>query len=166
MRLTIPTVTRRLKACGPENESQVLRECRIPLEYIDEGEYRAVFTIPGLPLVLKVPRIDSRDCFDHARHEWGIWNDIMTTRELKHLRRYMPKVYYFGWDTGVTLMHRYKLLKGRGSKATRKQMEKVFADTLDLECADCEYNPGNVGVDSCGNPVLIDLGYLTGEYGT
>lgn len=170
MSLTVRKVVNRLRMWEPRNESDALRVCELPLHFLGEGAFRTAYSIIGTPLILKIPQLlDGSEAYDyegdeinigHAAVEYRTYRRILFSKDraIKQLHPYMPDIYYFHEATGVTLMHRYELLRGKGAASKRREIQHLFSDTLGV--CDADFHSENVGVDEHGKIKLLDLGCL------
>jgi hypothetical protein len=164
--LTLEQVVARLRRWTPCNEEEVLRTCGIPLQYIGEGGFRAVYNIPGLSsVVLKIPLTDANDwykhpeCIEHSQVEIRHLKNILSSRrKYKAIQPYMPLVHYASPSTGLILVKKY----ARPTSHYRPQMEaleRTIAEVTRVRDPDVN-NFENVGVDTDGSLKVIDLGCL------
>lgn len=131
---------------------------------IGDGEYRTVYRIVGLPLVVKVPNNTGREGRKHGTAEYRTIKRITrSTRKYAKLKRYMPIVYNFNVKTGVTLMHYYKAV----SRPYRRAISGLLNTVVDLTWPyaargyECDIHSANVGMNDENRPVLLDLGYFS-----
>lgn len=171
-KLTLETIKRRLRRYKPQTPQDVLRKCQFPLWFVDEGMFRVVYHILGTEYVLKIPLQEWESWrwkgprskwikmhINHARLEMNAHTIISTTTrpDVKALEKFLPEVPYMDWDTGVTLMRRYRRPTqtewNRGQAAIFTAVEAVQRRNTDIKIANC-------GVDSNGRLRIVDLGCL------
>lgn len=141
-----------------------------------EGCYRAIYKVKNLPIIIKFPlRGFGFTAYEHSATEWRVYTRLKESKDkrIKKLKRYLPTIYYFNEDTGMTVMREYKMLppdpsywETPKSNPQYKAKEKAsitrsrLSDRLnDLYwgCGDIE-NDGNVAIDNNGQLKVIDLG--------
>lgn len=136
----------------------------LKVKEIGNGEYRTVYRIIGLPLVVKVPNNTGREGRKHGTAEYRTIKRITrSTKKYVKLQRYMPKVYNFNAKTGVTLMHHYRPV----SRTYRYAISGLLNSLVDLvwpyaaKGHECDIHGANVGMSDENKPVLLDLGYFS-----
>lgn len=98
-RLTLETIVKRLKRYRPLNAHDVLVDCKLPLEFINDGQFRNVFRISGTKYVIKVPKLGG------ARHSA---REIAALRYLQRpeyfaIQPYLPEFHFSNRNTGLIL---------------------------------------------------------------
>jgi hypothetical protein len=126
----------------------------------ESGAYRYVYKVWGLPIVIKFPQSDGD--IKHAIQEWIVYNKLKFCDKYKKLKKYMPAIYHFNINTGVSAMRYYELLgpsnwrqpnkHDRSRELLQKRIKKVYKTANDVD------NSGNVARDKNGQLKVIDLG--------
>jgi len=96
VKLELAEIVKRLKAHGPEHEIQLLELCKLPLQYLDCGQYRRVYKIVDTAYVIKVPI------------EYGVEHSAAEIKALKRLQKteiasVLPTFHYSNRNTGIIL---------------------------------------------------------------
>ena len=154
--MTIRQVINLLKKHKPKNVAEA-RFIGLKLRQVGQGAFRAVYAIKDLPLVVKFPspywtgqRMAS--CVDHARFEIRTLKRLSTTK----MKRYLPKIYFTDWKTGVVCMKKVKPLNSSGARSkARQDIEKFFQ--LDKNVHDFAWQ--NLAKNG-KRTVIIDLGMI------
>lgn len=174
MPLSVKEVVSRFRQKKPKNAEEALVKCEVPLTFLQEGAFRRAYQIGRLPLVVKFPYFTSYCSTieaQQARLEVGINHSAIEIKARKRvlrskkrfapLAKYMPMIYHHNPETGVVLVHKYKVkpYAKRFSGQCRdieREVIKAMGDN-GLEGFDCD-NPNNIGLDEKGNLVILDLG--------
>jgi hypothetical protein len=124
------------------------------------GVYRHVYKVWGLPLVIKFPCTD--DDKVHAIQEWIVYNKLKYCDKYKKLKKYIPTIYHFNMNTGVSAMRYYRVLGPSNWRQPnhsdeirdrlQKKVKKIYKHANDVD------NSGNVARDKNGQLKIIDLG--------
>lgn len=98
-RLTLEKIIKSLKYHRPLNAVDVLVDCKIPLEFLGDGQFRNVFRVTGTKFVIKVPKLG------------GVRHSAREIVALKYLRKekyyaihpYLPEFHFSNRNTGIIL---------------------------------------------------------------
>lgn len=132
----------------------------IKLKYLSSGVYRDAYYIQRLGIVIKFPRPLTKkygkewhECnLNHAQLEIDALNTIWYVSKV--LSKHLPKVYYIDRDNGVIIVKKYKIdFKYRYYKFAYK-----IAQILGLDGNNTDYCGSNIGIDTDGTKILLDLG--------
>ena len=130
------------------------------------GVYRTVHKISGVPLVVKVPAINTEEgiggCKAHSVSENKTVRSIKRFKAYSLLKKYMPHIYYCDNKTGVMLVHFYKPMKASSGYAITSLVEDLVSAVWPYAQTntDVDLHSGNIGMDG-SQPKLIDLGYFS-----
>ena len=99
-RLTLEQIKKKLKYHRPAEITDLLIRCKLPLEFVGDGQFREVFRISGTPYAIKVPT-----------HVGGLYHSIQEVRASKMLRKeefsaihpYLLTIHYSNRNTGIIL---------------------------------------------------------------
>jgi len=136
----------------------------IRMRLLRRGCFRETFLVKGLPVVLKFPFM-RKDGYKgalmdvwHGRREIAAYQRIETDPLCKPLRRYMPRLYYSDYQTGVVAMHRYFVRQGVGlyDSYLVAAIKGLVNDCLASRSDDISGD--NVLVDARGRIRIVDLG--------
>jgi hypothetical protein len=152
--MTIKKLVRLLRKNRPQTIKEV-RRLGIRARFFDEGCFRKVYRVRGLPLVLKIADTDAQY---HTRAEIRVLRKILTWTRFRLLRRYMPKVYYCDPRGAVLLMRRYKRLRWSKHRSELFYMLECFTKDLFKFKSSPDIHFGNGGLDSKGQIKILDLG--------
>lgn len=156
----------------PFTPQDTMRKCGFTLRFIGIGSYREVYEIVGTPWVIKFPLTewDSKrygplvDWLKkhriHAHHEMNAYHRIKSTKSMRGLCRYLPKMMWADWETGVLIVEKCEPLElGKALDASfiaHKAFRKHFKKSTDIT----NYN---VGKNAKGVIKVIDMGLLEVE---
>lgn len=172
--IRIKDVVNVVKHTKPRTAAQFSIATGLALEYLGCGMYRKVYRILNSNLVIKFAG-RSRECRKHSKTEANRIYEIMHRKKWRLLRRYMPKLYYFDFETGVTIMKYYV--------PTDYEDHRVREDTKWIQMlieAVCSFNHlegheegsidwysdiagVNLGTDKDGNYKFLDMGLFETE---
>lgn len=156
-----PELIRSLRRSRPANAAEFTACTGRALSLLGSGWRRETYRIKGTELVVKFPMqfvelpSEAAVCIRHARAEMRIITNILRRKSLRHLRRFVPKVFYFDHKTGVMVVERL-FTKPKPSADVQAIIYRMVQDTfnshraLDIDC--------NIGRDSRGNYKVIDFG--------
>ena len=153
----------------PEDLESVLG---LKYKVIDQGAYRKVVKLVGLPLVVKFPLTDEK-C--DKMHSWYEFRAVQKILKYKYkyiiLRKYVPKIYYFNKETGVLVGHYYTPLKG--TKKEKNLIANLVSDIVDSTWDGRKINKktkfrygtedmwsANMALNKRGHVKIIDMGYF------
>lgn len=148
--------------------AQEVSAAGISMRKLKPGKYRNVFEIVGADAIVKIPKRYTRKYGDkeyddplfHARKEILTITRINSDDSMRHLRAYLPLVYYSSLETGVIMMKKYRALSKKDRipfKREERLLVRIFRETLRMWTAD--YGLQNLMRDEKMNPVVVDLGY-------
>lgn len=128
---------------------------KLKLKYVGTGGFRTTYRIVGTRLIIKFPRDDDYrwDNITHARQEIKVIRRIQSLKKMKHLRRYVPKVYYMDARRGVIVTELLRVQRKR-SDMCEKVRDVFKAD------ADADIREYNVGKDRNGRFKILDFGCI------
>lgn len=127
----------------------------IPLG-VGRGCFRDVFGLGKMKAVIKFPHDNLG--IKHARNEMKAVRNIQQKRKstMRHLWRYVPRVYFFDDETGVIVMELLhstgKITLDHGGNIIAQMFEDTFHPRGHDACGD------NLGKNSRGQIKLLDLG--------
>jgi len=129
---------------------------------IDSGCFREVFAIQGTRLVVKIPfteRNEHHYSLVHARREIRRVKQVLRNKKYRALWRYVPKIYYSDYATGIVVMTLLNKV-GKVSKEAEKTVDNLMEDTFSCigHQADAEYT--NLGYDGRGQIKILDWGCI------
>jgi hypothetical protein len=124
--------------------------------YLDSGCFRSVYLLPDIDCVIKFPIVKSSNY--HSRREILISDKIRRRRSLKHLVRYIPKIYYADLKTGVVVMERLFSAK-RSDMECLGIIRNIFKDSLGPRSGGDIYW-SNSGRNRRGQIKVLDLGLI------
>lgn len=142
----------------------------IKLTYIDSGVFRNVFSIPHTQLVVKFPQSKEEsttyycgyeDCrmnddYDYPKsnikHSRLEINAIIKLTKNKEVCKHIPKLFYYNKKTGVLIVKKYKSHKIHSRLKFVEKIAKL------LKVTDDDYGWSNIGKDTDGTLILLDLG--------
>jgi hypothetical protein len=130
------------------------------LVLLGSGCFRSAYKISGTCLVVKIPfeqRKDDRCSLFHSRREIRAVTKVLSRKSLKHFRRYVPKIYFADYKTGIIVMEMLDT-KVDPDKETEKVLRNMFIDTLKNYSSDV--GCGNTGYDRRGQIKIIDWGCI------
>jgi hypothetical protein len=156
----------------PFTPQGTMRKCNFTLKFLGEGSYREVYHIVGTNWVIKFPLTEWDPAeFSplvnwllkhrmHSRNEIDTYLEIKEKKKFKVLRKYLPKILWWEWHTGVIIQELCKELEGNVSNDILSRdlcllFKKYFKDPTDIVV-------NNVGRDLKGKLKVIDMG-LIGE---
>ena len=156
----------------PFTPQNTMRKCNFTLKFLGEGSYREVYHIVGTNWVIKFPLTEWDPAeFSplvnwllkhriHSRNEIDTYLEIKEKKEFKVLRKYLPKILWWEWHTGIIIQEICKELEENGSNASISNdldilFKRYFKGNTDIAV-------NNVGRDLKGNLKVIDMG-LIGE---
>jgi hypothetical protein len=157
---------RKVRKKKPKNADEFRKIA--PLRSRGSGAYREAFTIVGQNLVVKFPRLKRyrkggpahRANIAHARREMYVIGQIKKRDRFKHLRRYLPKIFYMDWKRGIIVME--KLNFERVNRAWFKRQQEMLSimveDTAGMENGGPDIGWHNVGEDNIRRMKIVDLG--------
>jgi hypothetical protein len=139
------------------------------LKLVGEGAFRRAYSVDKLPIVVKFPCIygdshilsgkDWKYCVKHTKNEILAYHTILADNHYSGLRRFLPKIHYYNFETGVTVMQRYEVID-EGCKEI-ETYEKEIAEFLKQKDIDGHF--GNWGYEIIGRKRryrMLDLGEL------
>ena len=131
---------------------------KIAYRAIGIGAFRAAYVLDN-QVVIKFPiSWVSWGCRRHAQREIAAIRRIQQLKKMKHLRRYIPKVYYMDYSNGVIVMDRLCRKSGSGETEFTSAVERMFQDSFSRRTCDIYFQ--NMGQDLNGNWKLFDLGIV------
>lgn len=151
-----------IKRWKPLTVKDILEDCRLPLQYVGGGAFRDVYRIIGTPYVLKIPCEDGATelNLEHSRDEFTAWRRISRNKKFSQLHRFMPEIVYYNRTSGIILVCYYKSLSySSETLKVARRTEALVRQVLGREWSDIHYR--NIGIDSNGRYVLLDLGKFT-----
>ena len=156
--MNLKNVIKQFEYYRPTSEKQVLLKCEVPLEYLASGAFRNVYTVPGLPIVVKIP--SNPGGRRHAQEEIRFIKDLMkNTLMRERMQRYLPVTYYMNLKSGVSVAHKYSML--RDTSNNERMTQKVAQKVSDiLEIGEWDSHVYNFGRDERGRVVVLDFGCM------
>lgn len=133
----------------------------LDLIHIGEGSFREVYNISGTRLVVKVPlnsaAMDFQTSITHSRREIRRIRQVLRRKNLTHIRRYVPKVYYADYKNGIIVMEMLHRL-GKVPRAAEDVIAHLLEDTFSCinNCSDASYD--NLGYNGRGQIKVLDWG--------
>lgn len=133
----------------------------IDLIGLDHGCFREVYHISGTRLVVKIPMEgdcnSTRRCnISHARREIRRIRQALRIKSLRHIRRYVPKIYHMDYESGVIVMDRLHMMTV--PKESEDVIAHMFEDTFRCIGNDSDLSKQNLGYDGRGQIKVIDWG--------
>lgn len=165
--MTISGVVALLKQHHPRTAKEA-EGLGIKIHLLRSGCFRESFLVKGIPVVLKFPFMQKGGFKGslleiwHGRREIAAYLRIETDPLCKPLRRYMPRLYYTDYQTGVVAMHKYFVRQGV-ALYLEAVMTALVRDCLNSRSYDIEGD--NVLVDKRGQLRLVDLGLTSSPAG-
>lgn len=155
--MTLKKIISRMKQYRPQFADEFEQMIGPTLNEIGSGCFREVFHIEGTNVVIKFPMQEdnTRWSINHSRREIRRIKQIARNEKYRHVRRYVPKTYYYDYQNGVLIMQR--LLDLKISKEVCKPITDMFKDTF-FCISDQPDVYGNVGYDGRGQIKLLDWG--------
>lgn len=132
-----------------------LRRNGIRLKWLNSGLYKTVYSVPGLPVVVKVPKVSSKDedAKQHVSKEAENFKLLGTDKKYEKIRSYVPTVYFSGG--GVMLMRKYRMgVTDYEAEVHKSKIRKVIREerlTDDLHAGNLAFSGKIIKI--------IDLGF-------
>lgn len=102
-RLKLETIIARLKRHRPLNALDLLLKCKLPLEFVGDGQFRNVFRISGTPYIVKVPKIaGGGQDVGHSRREINALKYLSKPKYVA-IHPYLPTFHFSNRNTGIVL---------------------------------------------------------------
>ena len=120
------------------------------------GSFREVYNIFGTSLVVKIP-IEGDGNVTHSRREIRRIRQVLRRKNLTHVRRYVPKIYYVDYKNGIIVMERLQKI-GKITRATEDVICHLFEDTFPCINNDSDADSKNLGLNSRGQIKVLDWG--------
>ena len=148
----------------PTSVEEFEDELGLDLIAMDNGSFREVYNISGTRLVVKIPmEIDLDGCGVHAmaaahsRREIRRIRQVLRRKNLTHIRRYVPKVYYADYKSGVIVMEMLRDI-GKVDRAAENIIAHMLEDTFPCvnNCSDAKST--NLGINTRGQIKVLDWG--------
>ncbi len=141
------------------------------LKLYGEGAFRRAYSVDSLPIVIKFPCIfgqpnvlkgkDYTYCITHTKNEVLAYHTVLADSYYRDLRRFMPKIHYYNFVTGVSIMQRYQILDGPCSEV--EAYERQVCELLGQKDEDTDLHWGNWGYETVNRKRryrIIDMGQL------
>lgn len=171
--MTNKEIKAKMEKHKPFTPQDAMRKCGLTLRFIGAGSYREVYDIVGTNWVIKFPLTEwdikrygplvdwLRKHRIHSHYELNAYYKIKTTSRMRGLRKYLPKMLWSDWKTGVIIVEKSYQLYGSDDDAVEAQLvhyefAKHFKRLTDIL-------PHNVGRNAKGQVKAIDLGLLEVE---
>lgn len=159
-----------MKAKQPYCAEDLLIGCGLSLKYIESGAFRDVYRINNTGLVVKVPRRDFDETYQHnpvvhSCIEYDYRKKVMKQRRYEFFRPYMPAFHYLCRSTGVMLIDHYNPLPEWETKFDKHILDiRSRLNKLGVTDGDIGIDKkDNYGVDAFGHLRILDLGCFGGE---
>lgn len=147
-------VSKILKKARPKTDSEILK--LLPITCIGGGCSRNVYRVKGTEVVIKVPYRTGRS---HARREISRINQIMSCKKFRHLQRYIPKIYYSCYKTGIIAMERLAVMRiSKLGEAKEEIIARMFEDSFERSFNSMDIHLLNMGKNKKGQIKCFDLG--------
>jgi hypothetical protein len=148
-------VVRRLKMARPYEASDL--EGVLCVKEMDSGCFRTAYHVTGTRIVIKFPM---ESCGrSHSRREIRRIREILNRVSLRHMRRYVPKIYYADYQNGVLALELLGSV-GHVSNAECIMLEHLAADTFYRSPSNTDLSYTNIGRNSRGQIKILDLGSI------
>ena len=164
----IASIVKSFKTRCPNNICDVFDFCDVPLTLIGWVSFRQVYQFGDLPLIVKFPTgphgIDIEENISHSVNEMDAINRVKRYKKYTHIRKYLPKIYYYSDKTGIIVMHKYKQTDITENNKVCREAEKEILDTMAKEftiAGNCDIDLAkNFSINEDGSLTLIDWGIL------
>ena len=151
--MTIRELIRKMNRFRPTSQEEFEDAISLNLVHLDSGCFREAYVIKGTRIVIKF-NLDPAMKY-HARREMRVIKRIFHRKSLRHLRRYVPKVYYQDYKNGVIVMELLSKV-GKISAEAGGVIDQMFQDTFKRGGSDANYT--NLGKNGRGQIKVLDLG--------
>lgn len=119
------------------------------------GSFREAYNIFGTRLVVKIPY--DGPGVSHSRREIRRIRQVLRRKNLTHVRRYVPKLYYADYKNGILVMEMLHRV-GKVSRVSEDIIAHLLEDTFPCVCNDSDASSTNLGYDGRDQIKVLDWG--------
>ena len=154
--MTIKSMVKKLRLLRPRNATEFENLLQVKLVPAGSGGFREAFAIKNSRVIVKFP-MSGGSSVRHARREIRRIQQILKSEKFFYLRRYVPKIYWWDYKTGVIVV----VMLNRVSEATSADTDIVtnmLKDTFSTVGGAPDTAYTNVGYDGRGQLKVLDWG--------